>query len=141
VAVTVMTSLAVAPVIDQRYMTLCLPPLALAAAAALATVWPPRWRVAVLLLVLALDARSIGWYYTHSEKEDWRGATAYVLTHAAPGDRIVFYAPYTRIPFDLYRARAQEANSAPPQGPAYGQSLAAAVGEFRRAAPRAWLVL
>jgi mannosyltransferase len=141
VAVTVMTSLVVAPVIDQRYMTICLPPLTLAAAAALATIWPPRWRVAAFLLVLALDARSIGWYYTHLEKEDWRGATAYVLTHAAPGDRIVFYAPYTRIPFDLYRGRAQEVHGAPPQGPAYGQSLAAAVDEFRRAAPRVWLVL
>jgi mannosyltransferase len=140
-AVTVVTSLVVAPVIDQRYMTICLPPLTLAAAAALTTVWPPRWRVAALLLALALDARSIGWFYMHFEKEDWRAATAYILTHAAPGDRIVFYAPYTRIPFDLYRARAQEAPDGPPQGPAYGQSLAAAVDEFRQGAPRVWLVL
>lgn len=140
-AVTVVTSLAVAPVVDQRYMTICLPPLTLAAAAALITVWPPGWRVAALLLALALDARSIGWYYTHLEKEDWRDAAAYVLTHAAPGDHIVFYAPYTRIPFDLYRARAQQARGAPPQGPAYGQSLAAAVDEFRRVSPRVWLVL
>jgi mannosyltransferase len=140
-AVTVVTSLVVAPVIDQRYMTICLPPLTLAAAAALSTIWPSRWRVAALLLVLALDARSIGWYYAHFEKEDWRAATAYVLTHAAPGDRIVFYAPYTRIPFDLYRARAQETRDAPPRGPAYGQSVAAAVDEFRRGAPRVWLVL
>ncbi len=139
--VTVVTSLVVAPVIDQRYMTICLPPLTLAVAAALITVWPPRWRVGVLLLALALDARSIGWYYSHLEKEDWRDAATYVLTHAAPGDRIVFYAPYTRIPFDLYRARAQPARGAPPQSPAYGQSLAAAVDEFRRASPRVWLVL
>jgi mannosyltransferase len=140
-AATVVTSLIVAPVIDQRYMTICLPPLTLAAAAALITVWPPGWRVAALLLTLALDARSIGWYYTHLEKEDWRDATAYVLTHAAPGDRIVFYAPYTRIPFELYRARAQAARGAPPQGPVHGQSLAAAVDEFRRGAPRVWVVL
>jgi mannosyltransferase len=140
-AATVVVSVIVAPIIDQRYMTICLPPLALAVAAALSTVWPPRWRVAALLLVLALDAQSIRWYYTYLEKEDWRDATAYVLTHAAPGDRIVFYAPYTRIPFDVYRARAQEPWTAPPQGPVHGQSLAAAVDAFRRGPARVWLVL
>jgi mannosyltransferase len=141
VVITVVTSLVVAPVIDQRYMTICIPPLALAGAAALGAVWPPRWSIAVLLLTLALDGVSITWYYTRLDKENWRDATAYVLAHAAPGDRIVFYAPYTRIPFDLYRNLQNAPPSAPPQGPAQGQSLAAAVDEIRSGSPRAWLVL
>jgi hypothetical protein len=81
------------------------------------------------------------WYYTRLEKENWRDATAYVLAHAAVGDRIVFYAPYTRIPFDLYRSLQDAPRSAPPQGPDPGQSLAAAVDEIRSGSPRVWLVL
>jgi hypothetical protein len=141
VVITVVTSLVVAPVIDQRYMTICIPPLALAAAAALGAVWPARLSIGVLLLTLALDGVSLTWYYRRFEKENWRDATAYVLAHAAAGDRIVFYAPYTRIPFDLYRNLRDVPGSAPPQGPVHGQSLAAAVGEFRNGSPRVWLVL
>lgn len=141
VVVAVATTLALAPVIDQRYLTICLPPLALAAAAALTHLWPPRWSLAALLVVLALDAVSLSWYYTHLGKENWRAATAYVADRAAPGDRILFYAPYVHIPFDLYRARSGAMRDASPLGPARGQSLATAVAEFRTRAPRVWLVL
>lgn len=141
VVVAIVTSVALTPVLDQRYLTVCLPPLALAAAAALTHVWPRRGSLAMLLVVLAIDSASVHWYYTHADNEDWRGATAYIAGHSAPGDRVLFYAPYMHIPFDLYRDQFGVPRSAPPQGPRRGQSLAAAAAESRAWAPRVWLVL
>jgi len=149
IVVAVTTSLALAPVIDERYLTICLPPLALAAAATLtrgwsrgrSLGWSHGWSIATLVALLALDAASVYWYYSRSENEDWRGATAYILDRAALGDRVLFYAPYVHIPFDLYRDRAGRMRDAPPQGPAPGQPLAAAVAAAEQSAPRVWLVL
>jgi 4-amino-4-deoxy-L-arabinose transferase-like glycosyltransferase len=141
IVIAVATSLLLTPVIDQRYLTVCLPPLALATAVALTHVWPPRWFGGALLTVLAVDSVSVHWYYTHAVNEDWRGATAYVIGQAAPGDRVLFYAPYVHIPFDLYRDRLGVVRDASPQGPRHGQSLAVATAEARAQAPRVWLVL
>jgi hypothetical protein len=45
-------------------------------------------------------------YYTDSSlKDDFRGATHYVLRHAQKGDAILFLAGYSQVPFDYYRSR------------------------------------
>ena len=40
------------------------------------------------------------WY--HSGGTSCRGASAYVAGAARPGDGVLFYAPYVRLPFELY---------------------------------------
>lgn len=69
--------------------------------------------VALAVAGILQDARST--------PEDWRGAAAYVTEAARPGDGVLFYAPYVRVPFELYAARAgglqlDPVNSAIPLG-------------------------
>ena len=42
---------------------------------------------------------------------DYRGASSYVADVARPGDGVLFYAPYVRLPFELYFERTQAARS------------------------------
>jgi hypothetical protein len=66
----------------------------------------PSWISGVSLIVLlALSARADFRYYSHPPKEDWRGATAYVVSHALPNDGILFYPGSVRFGFDYYVRR------------------------------------
>ena len=100
---SVVVSVALQPIIDPRYLTICLPPLCLLAAGALTQIWPRWLAFAALALLLVADFGSLGDYYRTTQNEDWRGVTDYVLAHAQPGDYALFYASYVRTPFDLYR--------------------------------------
>ncbi len=103
IVMSVAVSVVVRPVIDGRYLTICLPPLALLAAGALVHLWPRRLARVLLVLLLAIDIISLDWYYRRAQNEDWRDVTTYVLRHARPGDYVLFFASYVRTPFNLYR--------------------------------------
>src|SRR5205823_2018804 len=98
------------PVLVDRYFIICLPPLVLLAAVGLSQV-RPSWLSGVgLIVLLALSARADFRYYSHPHKEDWRGAdwrgaTAYVVSHALPKDGILFYRGRARFGFDYYVRR------------------------------------
>lgn len=65
----------------------------------------PRTALAAGGAVVALAAVGIV-HDARSVPEDWRGAAAYVTEAARPGDGVLFYAPYVRVPFELYAADA-----------------------------------
>jgi len=93
------------PVLADRYFIICLPPLVLLAAVGLSQV-RPNWISGVSLIVLlSLSARADFRYYSHPHKEDWRGATAYVVSHASPKDGMLFYRSKGRFGFDYYVRR------------------------------------
>ncbi len=93
------------PVVVDRYFIICLPPLVLLAAVGLSQVRPSWISGVSLIVLLSLSARADFRYYSHPHKEDWRGATAYVVSHAFPKDGILFYPGRARFGFDYYVRR------------------------------------
>ncbi len=62
-----------------------------------------RWLVAAALVALfAVQALALDTYYRFFEKEDWRGAAAYLAQRYEPGDLLLFNATWVQIPFDYY---------------------------------------
>jgi mannosyltransferase len=98
-------SLFARPLFLPRYMFECLPFFLIMVAAGL---WnaQPRWigaagLIAVVCLSLYQDYR----YYRFYTRDDWRGATNYVLSGAMPGDGVVIYGSLARWPYDYYVSR------------------------------------
>ena len=94
------------PLLVERFLAICIPASVLLAAAGFDYLLDHlRWLGAVALLLLVLySARSIRFFYLHPDiNDDWRGATAYVLAHAQPGDELVVLPAYARFTFDYYR--------------------------------------
>ena len=155
VAITLVFS-AIRPVFLPRYLLACVAPLALLAAAGLVRL-RPRWLAAVALLaMLALSLRGT-WAYYRADfdlgREDWRGATAYILRNSRPSDGILFHSAQARMPFEHY-AEAQAERSAlrvifpaygEPEGLSYLDFLAnaknAPLGTIPGRYERVWLVL
>lgn len=94
------------PLFVSYYLIVCLPPLVLLTAVGLSCI-NHRWVSAgALAAVVGLALVGDYDYYTNDRlKDDFRGATSYVLTHAQPGDAIVFVAKYVQNPFEYYRSR------------------------------------
>jgi mannosyltransferase len=93
------------PVLVDRYFIMCLPPLVLLAAVGISQIRPSWISVVSLIVLLSLSARAVLRYYSNPHKEDWRGATAYVVSHASPKDGILFYHGRGRFGFDYYVRR------------------------------------
>lgn len=93
------------PVLVDRYFIICLPPLVPLAAVGLSEVRPSWISGVSLIVLLTLSARADFRYYSRPQKEDWRGATAYVVSHALPKDGILFYPGRVRFGFDYYVRR------------------------------------
>jgi mannosyltransferase len=106
--VPVLTAFAISlrkPIFVDRFFIICLPALVLLAAIGVCRI-RQRWIFAASLVVLLLlSARKIPLHASKLEKEDWRGATAYVVSHASPTDGILFYVSYGRLGFDYYAGR------------------------------------
>ncbi len=109
------------PMFIERYLAMAIPGLALLIGAAVefASTWRPtrgaqRMRassrpsavvVAVALAVVAaLSLRSVG-DVDAAPQEDWRSAVAMVAADAQPGDGVIVYPGYARLPFDYYAGR------------------------------------
>jgi uncharacterized membrane protein len=101
------------PLFVIRYFIVCLPPIVILAAALV--LLARRTAVVVTLsaiFVLGSLAATTRWY-TSGQAEAWESATEYVLRSSAPGDGIVLYAPYVRIPFTHYLDRRGSRDAAP----------------------------
>ncbi len=62
-----------------------------------------RWLVtAALVGLFVVQGLSLDNYYRFFEKEDWRGAAAYLAQQYEPGDLLLFNATWVQIPFDYY---------------------------------------
>lgn len=123
------------PPLFSRYFIFCLPASVLLAAFALCQIRPRPASNGAIVLFAALFIPSVFSYYA-KPNEDWRGATAYLLADASPQDKVIFYQPYGRWPYEYYRARSRTPNA----GPVLVE--AAANGTLPdQIVPRIWIVL
>ena len=95
----------VKPLFVPRYFTFCLPALVLLVASGL-TRLRSNWLIATALsLILILSLRGTAAYYKQDidiQRDDWRDATKYLLSHAEPGDALLFHVPIGRMPYQFY---------------------------------------
>jgi len=97
-----------------HYMIICLPPLMLLAAVGLDAM-PKRALIGCLFIVTLLSSHQIYKYYVDfNGREDFRGATRYILSHARAEDAVLFFAPYIQGSFEYYRERFEGASKLPP---------------------------
>lgn len=92
------------PPLFPRYLVISLPASALLAAVGLCRFRSDAKFTVATAALGALFVPAIFSYYA-KPKEDWRGATAYLVAHARAEDGIVFYREYGQQPFDYYRER------------------------------------
>ena len=94
-------SFAYKPLLVVRYLVVFFPPLLMLVAAGVARL---SRRVAIAVMVVLIAASGVGlsaWYATGGG-ENWHGAVQYVADQSAPGDGVMIFAPYMRIPFEWY---------------------------------------
>jgi uncharacterized membrane protein len=108
--VTVMAGLSLRwPMLQARYLILCLPPFLLLVADGLTHIRSRILFVAALTAVAGLSVVGVS-SYLHSRADlthvdDWRNATRYVLAQATPGDAVLFPYSAEEIPFREYQGR------------------------------------
>jgi len=125
------------PMLVPRFLLVCLPASVLLAA--LGLIQLPRSFGGLALAVLALVSfNSVLSYYRHlGWKEDWRGATSFVVSHCEAGDRVVVIPTYGRFTFDYYRVLAP----GPPKPLVYGEWEPGMAYPAPSAGHRTWLVV
>jgi hypothetical protein len=143
------------PLFVPRYFIFCLPALLLLAACGIIHLRRTSLILPALLVVLILSFRGTADYYKQDldiQRDDWRAATYYLLTHAQPGDALLFHVPMGRMPYEFYHSAVGPASAAPVVlYPRHGDRLTFLDfvekpndAEIERSIPqysRAWLVL
>ncbi len=99
----------VRPMYQARYLIIVVPPLLLAAGAAVDRIRPPIAAAVAALGLALLSATGLHSWYSSNDQEDWRGAVSYVLATSRPHDRVVFAPPYVKTPFNYYQRRSHRA--------------------------------
>ncbi|MBV9574329.1 MAG: hypothetical protein JOY93_09770, partial [Acidobacteriales bacterium] len=93
------------PLFLARYFILSLPALVILAAAGLSRI-PNRALLALAVLpFIALSLRGTLSYYADDfdiQRDDWRGASTYLLSQAQPTDGLVFFVAMGRMPYEYY---------------------------------------
>ncbi len=95
------------PLFLPRYFILCLPPLLLLAASGLARIRSARRLTAALLLFLVLSVQGTRGYYQHDfdlERDNWRGASDYLLSQSQADDALIFHVAMGRMPYEYYHS-------------------------------------
>lgn len=142
------------PLFIVRYFMIFAPPLLVLVAVLLARLRGPALAVAVAA-VLVVGGYGLARWYGGGAGADYRGASRFVAASGHPGDGVLFYAPFVRMPFELYFQQTAAARSdrvkavypADPWNRASGRFIEAvsmpeepirkALGSYRRV----WLVL
>jgi uncharacterized membrane protein len=96
------------PLLVERFLSVCIPGSVLLAAAGL-TIIARRSRAVALAVLLAMvfySASNIRHYFRHPEyAENWREASAYLLSRVQPEDKVVLLPGLCPLTFDYYRQR------------------------------------
>ncbi len=143
------------PLFVPRYFIFCLPALLLLVARGLSRLRSAPLQATALLFVLILSLRGSAGYYRRDldiQRDDWRGATQYLLNHAQPGDALLFHAPMGRMPYEFYHSVQGSGSQAPAVlYPSHGEQITfldfvekpddAALARLLPQHPRATLVL
>ena len=63
--------------------------------------------MAAVLLVVVIGVSAVGaaQWYSNGGPQDFRSAVAYIADRAQPGDGVLIFAPYERIPVEWYMAQ------------------------------------
>lgn len=101
------------PLFVVRYFIICIPPILLLASMFIAQIHRRWLAVAASVMIVAGSAAGVIRWYAGGQQEDWRGATRFVVDSARPGDGVMLYAPYVRIPFAVYLDQMEAVNRAP----------------------------
>jgi mannosyltransferase len=89
------------PLFVARYFIIFVPALFVLVAVALEQLRGPALAL-LIVVVLAFGGYGLVRWYAGNGAADYRGASAYVAASGRPGDGLLFYAPYIRLPFELY---------------------------------------
>ena len=93
------------PVFLPRYLIITLPAVMLFAAAGLHQLRRYYLAIPLLLAIAWFSIAGIRAFYEHDfdiSREDFRGATAYILDQSQPGDVIVFHKAQNRFAYEYY---------------------------------------
>jgi mannosyltransferase len=110
VAAVVMLSLVDRPLLVVRYLMVSLPAAVLLLAwvidraASLARRGALALAVALLVVVVGASAVGAAQWYANGGPQDFRSVVGYIADRAQPGDGILVFAPYERIPVEWYMA-------------------------------------
>jgi len=108
VAALILLSFAYKPLFVLHYLVIFFPPLVMLVAVGLARLKPHVGLVA-LALFLAVSGVGLWRWYATGPGQDWRGAATYVADQSGPGDGVMIFAPYMRIPFEWYLVQHPQA--------------------------------
>jgi mannosyltransferase len=93
----------VQPMFMNRYLLMTVPAMALLAAKGIRVIRPASLSVCSLIVVLSLGAARLPPYYQHRASfQEWKTVTQHVITHAQPGDGVIFVIAPGRLLFEYY---------------------------------------
>ncbi|MEP7360082.1 MAG: glycosyltransferase family 39 protein [Chloroflexota bacterium] len=92
-------SMFIQPLFVDRYLIGVLPMLFIVVARAAAALPWPR---AIMAGLLAISLFGVGSWLVDGVKDDWRAAAGYVNDHLEPGDGVIIWPNYYRLPFNYY---------------------------------------
>jgi mannosyltransferase len=154
IAIVLFLSVAYEPVLVLRYLGICFPPFVMLVAYGLSRVRRVPLARAALAGLVVLSGLGLWAWFDRGAPEDFRGAVASLAQQARPGDGLVIFAPYNRVPVEWYMHDhpAAEARLRPlfPAGSWTTDALdydttitttAAAIQKAVAGAHRVWLVL
>ncbi len=90
------------PIFADRFLIVCLPGFLMLVSLGLSRI-SNRWVQVFGFAIIAIwTARCLGQYETQLVKEDWRGASEYILSEQMHSDGLFFYVPWGQREFDYY---------------------------------------
>jgi uncharacterized membrane protein len=110
IAAVIMLSLVDRPLFVVRYLMVSLPPaLMLVAVGIVRLASLARRRATIvaatlLIVVVVVSMVGVAQWYSQGGPQDFRSAVSYIADHAQPGDGMLIYAPYERVPVEWYMA-------------------------------------
>jgi 4-amino-4-deoxy-L-arabinose transferase-like glycosyltransferase len=105
IALPLALSVVGSPIYLPKYTIAASVPFMLLAAAGLRAL-PGRVRGVAAVVLVALAAQALAAFYQGPvRKDDWRGTVREVEARARPGDTVLFYPFFTKIPYDFYQSR------------------------------------
>ncbi|MGH7863386.1 MAG: glycosyltransferase family 39 protein [Candidatus Binataceae bacterium] len=102
------------PVFHGRFLQISQPSFLILVAVGLARIPGVRWMRAAFAVLIALALARDWNYYQANNREDWRGATEYLVRSTRPGDALIIYHQQGWSPVHYYSGRFADLGDLPP---------------------------